>query len=334
MRQGDVFVILVSLTILMNATATDGPCYSEPSASESSGKPIIQKLGTIECDMVEVAPVVFNSRLYRIEWVRGSYKHKAFDGTYFRVVDVATGKASPPFAPGYVFCSAYVEGDIVYVYGRHHDDGSNIQVFWSKDLENWSTQTALRKPGWNTYNTSVCKAEERYIMAFEVGLPPEVVGTGFTNFFAQSTDLVNWKMLPLECVYSKARYTACPTIRYLEGYFYVIYLETISREGQEVCYTSYIVRSRDLKTWESSPCGPFLHFSDEDRRIANPNLTTEERERIATAYNRNNSDVDLCEFEGRVVIYYSWGDQRGNEFLAEAVYQGTLPSLLRGFFPE
>ena len=315
--------MLVSLTIFMNATLTDGPCDSEP-----SGKPVIEKLGTIECDMVEVTPVVFNGRLYRMEWVRA--------GSYFRAVDVATGKPSPSFAPGYVFCSAYVEGDTVYAYGRHHDDGSKIQVFWSKDLENWSTQTALSMPGWDIYNTSVCQAGDRYVMAFELGgrTPTEVVGNRFTNFFADSTDLLNWKMLPLECVYSKARYTACPTIRYLEGYFYVIYLEGISRQGQEGCYTSYIVRSRDLKTWESSPCGPFLHFSDEDKRIANPNLTAEEQERIATAYNRNNSDVDLWEFEGRVVIYYSWGDQRGNEFLAEAVYHGTLASLLKGFFPE
>ena len=33
------------------------------------------------------------------------------------------------------------------------------------------------------------------------------------------------------------------------------------------------------------------------------------------------------------MIYYSWGNQRGEEFLAEAVYDGTLEEFLKGFFP-
>jgi len=47
----------------------------------------------------------------------------------------------------------------------------------------------------------------------------------------------------------------------------------------------------------------------------------------------NNSDVDLCEFRGRTIITYSWGNQQGTEFLAEAVYDGSLASFLKGFFP-
>ena len=77
-----------------------------------------------------------------------------------------------------------------------------------------------------------------------------------------------------------------------------------------------------------------MQFSDDDKRIANPKLTPAERERIAKAVNLNNSDVDFCEFQGKVVIYYSWGNQHGVEHLAEAVYEGTLESFLRGFFPS
>jgi hypothetical protein len=47
----------------------------------------------------------------------------------------------------------------------------------------------------------------------------------------------------------------------------------------------------------------------------------------------NNSDVDFCEFGGGTVITYSRGNQQGTEFLAEAVYNGTLVSFLKGFFP-
>jgi hypothetical protein len=30
---------------------------------------------------------------------------------------------------------------------------------------------------------------------------------------------------------------------------------------------------------------------------------------------------------------YGWGNRHGTEFLGEAVYDGTLKSLLKGFFP-
>ena len=76
-----------------------------------------------------------------------------------------------------------------------------------------------------------------------------------------------------------------------------------------------------------------LDASEEDKAIANPKLTDEQRKKIAGAVDRNNSDVDFCEFRGRTVITYSWGNQQGTEFLAEAVYDGTLASFLKGFFP-
>ena len=68
--------------------------------------------------------------------------------------------------------------------------------------------------------------------------------------------------------------------------------------------------------------------------IANPKLTAPQREHIAKAVNINNSDVDLCEFNGKTIIYYSWGNQQGVEFLAEAFYDGTLERFLKGFFPN
>jgi alpha-L-fucosidase len=109
----------------------------------------------------------------------------------------------------------------------------------------------------------------------------------------------------------------------------MVYLE--ARPGPT--YETHIVRSQDLVHWESSPFNPMLQFSGEDKKIGNPNLTIEQRERIVKAVNRNNSDVDLCEFKGQVIIYYSWGDQQGTEFLAHATYNGALESFFRGFFP-
>ena len=293
-------------------------------------KPLIKKLGTIDCDMVETTPIVFSGRLYRFEYVRANYKPNKTGDSYFRFIDVESGKPTPAFAAGYHLGSAYVEDDTVYVYGVDTWGAEKIQVFWSRNLEEWSSKSALTLPGWAIYNNSVCKGPECYIMAFEISKPPEETGVGFTTRFAESSDLLNWKLTPSECVYSKERYTACPALRFLDGFYYKFYLE--ARPGPT--YETHVVRSKDLVYWQSSPFNPVLQFDEEDKKIGNPNLTAEQRERIAKAVNRNNSDVDLCEFSGQVIIYYSWGDQQGTEFLAHAVYNGTMESFLRGFFPE
>ena len=68
--------------------------------------------------------------------------------------------------------------------------------------------------------------------------------------------------------------------------------------------------------------------------MSHPGLTDGQRQQTAGAVDRNNSDVDFCEFRGRTIIYYSWGNQQGTEFLAEAAYDGSLASFLRGFFPD
>lgn len=293
-------------------------------------KPLIRKLGTVECDLVEATPLVFWDHLCRFEYVRSQYKHNPTGDSYLQLVDHETGERSPAFGHGYHLASAYAEGETVWAFAVDIWDGEEIHVFWSEDLETWREQTALRLPGWGLFNTSVCKGPEGYVMAFEVGRAPLEIGARFTIFFAQSPDLKNWTMLSSDHVYALDRYTACPAIRYLsDGYYYMAYLEALPGPEYAMC----LVRSRDLLAWELSPLNPMLEHSDEDKLIANPALTVAERAHIAAAENRNNSDVDLCEFEGQTIITYAWGNQLGTEFLAEAVYDGTLDSFLQGFFP-
>ncbi|NIA14328.1 MAG: hypothetical protein GWP08_09615, partial [Nitrospiraceae bacterium] len=111
--------------------------------------PLIRKLGTIDCDMVETTPVVFKGKLLRFEYVRAErYKPNTTGDSYFRFIDVATGEATPAFAKGYHLGAAHVEGDTVYVYGVDEWGGSHMHVFWSKDLETWEDATAFELPGW------------------------------------------------------------------------------------------------------------------------------------------------------------------------------------------
>jgi len=298
---------------------------------DAAGRPRITKIGTLDCDMVETSPVVFQGRLLRFEYVRANYWANHTGSSYFRFVDHETGGVTPAFAQGYVFGSAFVEGDTVYVTGTSDEagwTGRRVEMFASKDLENWESWTALDLEGFGICNTSICKAEGEYVMMFEIHLPADQAGVPFTARFARSKDLRHWEVTPPECVYAKDRYTAPHCLRYLDGWFYDFYLE--AHNG----YEQRVVRSRDLIHWEASPLNPVLVASEEDKRIASPELSEEQRRRIAEATNINNSDIDFCEYRGRVVINYSWGNQQGCEHLAEAVFDGSEKEFLQVWFPE
>lgn len=298
-------------------------------AAARADQPVIHKRGTVECDMVEVTPIVWKGKLYRFEYLRDSYKHNPVKQACFRFVDLETGAPTEPFALGYHLGCAFTEGGKMFVYGVKEWGYDAIEVFWSDDLKTWKNQTALKEPRAKIYNTSVCKDRLGYTMAIEFGEPPELVGKGFTNLFAWSKDLLNWKLLPPRCVYTKERYSACPALRFLDDWYYMIYLEAYPNWY----FAPHIVRSKDLEHWESSPLNPIMRPGPEDKQIANPKLTDEERKRIADAQDINNSDVDFCEYKGKTIIYYSWGNQKGIEFLAEAYYEGPESQFLKAYFP-
>lgn len=290
----------------------------------------IQKLGTIDIDTVETSPIVFDGTLYRFESVRPGYHGNDTGEAYFRFINTQTGQATPPFGQGHALGSAFVDEGKVYVFGVPGWGASSINVFVSEDMKTWEQHQALDLPGWELFNTSVCKAEGRYIMAFEVGGPAEVAGQRFTARFAQSIDLVRWELLPEPAVYTKEKYSACPTIRWHDGWFYMTYLNAIGGYRFE----TNIVRSRDLETWEPSPLNPLLTFDDRDKTIASDRLSVSQIAEVQEALNRNNSDFDFIEFEGNVVMYYSWGDQAGNEYLAKAYFKGSLDAFFTSYFPD
>jgi len=298
----------------------------------SAERPAIVKLGTIDVDLVEATPVVFKGRLYRFEYVRQNYWANQTGDDYFRFVDHRTGQATPGFAKGRVLGSAFVDGDTMYVTGtggRGRKWGAElVWMFASRDLKNWEEWVALDLPGFSIFNTSLCKAGDRYVLMFEIDKPKEQAGVPFTARFATSRDLKRWDLTPPENNYSKDRYTAPHCLRYLDGYFYNFYLE--AHEGYEM----RVVRSRDLIHWESSPLNPVLRASQDDRKIAGEKLSQAHRRRVAAAVNRNNSDIDFCEYKGRLIINYSWGNQQGVEHLAEAVYEGTERAFLKAWFHE
>ena len=315
-------VSFLLIIVLSNCTNT--------SQKESPKPPAIKKLGTIDSDLVETSPVVLNDKLYRFEYVRTKYENNKTGDSYLRFIDHESGKATPSFGNGFHLGSAFVSNDTAYVTAVDKWGGEHITMFVSSDLVNWEQRSALDLPGYKIYNTSLCKAGHRYVLMYEIGDPPEDAGQRFTGRFAISKDLINWEVTPPECNYAKDRYTAPHALRYLNGYYYDFYLEVIGGGT----YETYVVRSRDLIQWESSPLNPVLKASDEDKTIVNSGLSEKQKQKIAGANNLNNSDIDFCEFNGKLIINYSWGDQIGTEFLAEAIYDGTLEEFLEGWFPD
>ncbi len=296
--------------------------------TDGDGRPLIEKIGTIDCDMVETTPVVFKDKVYRFEYVRKNYWNNQTGDSYFRFVNHETGKTTTPFAKGFHFGSAYVSDNTVYVTAVDRVDGERIFIFSSHDLENWDKWMAFELPGFGMFNTSLIKVEKRFVLMFEVGKPAKECGVRFTARFATSTDLKNWEILTSDHNYAMDRYTAPHCLRYLDGYYYDFYLEV--HEGFEM----RVVRSKDLIHWVSSPLNPVLKVSAIDKQIANNNLSDNLIRKIAASEDCNNSDIDFCEFKGKLIINYSWGNQRGMEFLGEAVYYGTQKQFLKGWFPR
>jgi hypothetical protein len=288
----------------------------------------IKKLGTIDCDLVETTPIVFKGKLYRFEYVRTGYRDNKSGNSYFRFIDHDSGRPTTPFAHGYHLGNVLVVDDTIYVTATNAWDGERVDIFTTRDMKRWDSWNALNLPEYGLFNTSLCQTDSQYVLMFEVGRPPEIAGVRFTARFATSSNMRRWELTPPECTYSKDRYTAPHCLRYLEGYYYNFYLEALP-EG----YEQYVVRSGDLIHWESSPLNPVLKASDEDKIIANPDLTQEQRQRIRGAVNVNNSDIDFCEYEGQLIINYSWGNQQGVEHLAEATYNGTVSQFLLDWFP-
>ena len=290
-------------------------------------RPLIRKMGTIDCDLVETNPVAFRGRLYRFEYVRPQYWANSTRDSYFRFVDHGSGELSAPFAVGYHMGCAFADGDAIYVSAVTRWDADRIVIFASRDLVSWERWDALDLPGWGLFNTSICRTDRGYLMMLEVGRPPSVCGVRFTARFAVSPDMRRWELAPADCAYARDRYTAPHCLRFLDGWHYNFYLEAADE------YEQRVVRSRDLVRWEASPLNPVLRASPEDRRIANPPLPVALRERVASAVNINNSDIDFCEWDGGVIINYSWGNQLGIEHLAEARFDGGEADFLRAWFP-
>ena len=295
----------------------------------------IKKLGTVDYFIVEANPVVWNNQVLRLEYIRWMNENKRYPGnetgtSYFRFVEHETGRVvSEPFGRGLHMGNAFAWNGRMVVTCVEDWGRPRFLQLESEDLVHWSEpHVILENDAWAGYNTSVCRAGDRFVMMFELGKPQELVGHPFTMFFAESRDLMTWSVIPDASLF-KYIYTGAPMLRWFDGIFYAFYLNGSYEKGFE----TYVARSCDLKHWENAPGNPVLTYDDDDRKIHPASkLMPQHRELARTALDINASDLDFCEYGGKLHMVYSWGNQRGIEFLARAEAECTERQFCESFF--
>lgn len=299
--------------------------------------PRLKKSGAISAYCGESTPFIYKGTLMLLENLWGEGEPRAVIRPYF-----SDAYGTPFGGDGTRFYSAYCENDRVYVFATKDNV---VYRFVSDDLLTWQTQAVLTFPDtFELFNTSVCKGPDRYMMAVECawkgqsrGEPNTVgnpyIGEYYTEFFAASADLEHWQTLPFDTAYTPARYCACPALRYSEGYYYMICLESLPL----LRWAPYIYRTRDFETWEVGLHNPILMPGEEDRRVKpGVRIPPALAEANAKHVDVNNSDVDLCEYGGKTYVVYCAGYQalaQGMSGLTcEAVYDGPMNEFLRAYF--
>ncbi len=282
-------------------------------------RPTITKLPFAFSDIgrtpMENTPVLLNSRLLLVSNNRPGGADAKGKDAYLYIDDLQTGKEVARFGQGHSFVSAFVNGNEMNVFALEFTDfgrimnSTGIDRLTSTDMKIWKTEKVILPEGnEHLFNSSVCKDDKGYLMAYESDKPVQ-----FCFKFARSQDLSKWeKIQGLAFTGVKNEYSACPVIRYFKPYYYVIYLHD-KMKGHKG-YLSFLARSKDLIDWELSAFNPILEAG--------------EGEGI------NNSDVDILEYKGKTYLYYATGDQETWGTVRVALYDGPEKVFFENHFPE
>ena len=275
-------------------------CAQEKSVSKTPN--FIEKQGILIANRMEATPIIWNDgRLLLVVAAREQDLIEVYDGN--------TLIASHPTTLG--LGSAFMDNGTLYIFGAtswENVSTNTIEMFSTTDLVNWSTPIEVQHSISNRvyYNSSVTKLPDgSYLMAAETCEPGT---TCFSARFFTSNDLINWS--ETGAIFKPEIYAACPTIRFIEGFYYVFYLKAY--DGQ---FATHLSRSRDLVHWDDAKL-PVLVAADD------------------AGSGNNASDMDFVEANGELFINYADGDQLTWTNIRTAKYKGTLESFVKEFYKE
>lgn len=302
-------ISLLLISLLMTACAPMSGSYG-PQVFKSA--PFIAKGPVALRGWGEAAPFVWQGELYYMNY------------NPYGSIDITL--ASDPsnavnVAVDFKYPSIFVHAGVAYLYGSNHT--ASIDMVSSSDLISWTAPITVITPpaGATVYNTSVSVDSVGFIMTYEMS---GYDGGNFNAFFARSLDLVSWT--GVEGRYKRGSYTAAGVVRYINGFYYLAYLEKHDGSEHDASarnfYITRVARSTDLLDWDVSPITMLSPFDGNEP----PNC-------------RNTSDVDFIEHNGQVVLTYTNTEQDG--FKPEdmsmvgyrsATFNGTLAEMMERFY--
>lgn len=295
--------ILVSLLLSGCGGSSDPMLYRKASPNTA---PFIQK-GEVWSDFgMESTPIVWNGELLYVASIIDS-------GARIRIYRQSDKALLSDTLINIVFISALVENGTLYVFGATNSarNGSQtISMISTTDLTTWTPAVVVytAPSGTLVYNTSVAPDATGWVMAYEICVPNTVC---FNVRFLHSDNMVSWS--PVGSVYEINYYTACPTIRYVDGWYYMFYLSHY-REN-EGYHATNVSRSQNLRDWEFSSI-TVLSPLDGDHA-------------------GNASDMDFVEHDGVRIIYANnsqFGIVVPNSGTREALFEGTISQFVSLFF--
>ena len=273
---------------------------------------IHKKAGTYLSGLMEADPIVFNGELCTVTSVRSGST-----GTEIVVHNLFTKQERARKAFAYGLVCALVDNGVLYVFGTSNWSaaGNHVAMISTTDLVNWTSPITVfntHVSGQTIFNTSIDKTPTGYVMAYEVSEPGLV---DFSIRTATSTNLLSWT--PVGVVVHPQSYAACPCIKYLNGWYYIVYLRNV--DGG---FVSFIMRTNDFITYDyfngNAKWPDYIQF------LSHVSFPTE---------GNNNSDVGMIEHNGITYITYAVGDQQTWANVRTAVYLGTLEQLFKEFWP-
>lgn len=300
------------------------------SAQSTWTNPIV-KQGRLGSPLVETSPFVFKNRLYLLEnnqrfWdVPGAKPGDLFHEDEVRIRDVESKKIVSVALKNHGFATILTWNGRVYVFAGNYGENkpwrqmTEITMTSSADLKNWTKLVTVLRAAPNEFffNTAVCRAKDKFILLYETN---DSRWKPFTFRYVESDDLKTWKEIP-GAVYGKDKYVGGPALYYEGGWYYTLYLESLSKG-----YETRITRSKDLVHWDDTPDGrSFITYDSSHKNIPliKPDISES-----------NASDVELCYYKGKTILYFTGSDQTTAGDLQWATYDETPRQLFEYFFND
>ncbi len=291
--------------------------------------PPLEHWAKLESPLVEVTPFVFNDKLYLMESWQKQWEHpKDADGSHFtqdevRIRDVAADRIVTTPLIGHGLAMTFVSDGRVYVFAGYWGTEkkwniNEIVMTSSTDLKTWSEPKVVltAQPNENYFNVSVCKGRDGFVLLVESNDP---AWPTFTFKYFTSDDLVHWTRVP-DALYGTDKYVGGPALYFEGDRYYTLYLQSLGKGF----YETRVTRSKDLVHWEDAPQGrPFATYQPENR--VHPI-------RSDKLHEKNASDVEICAWQGKTLVYYTGGEQHYAGDLQYADYPGTPRQLLEYYF--